>query len=198
MKMLTVSLLVCALMALAATQDDVVEPSQAPEATDEPGTDAPDGTAAPDNSTEAQAVEFFPFQCRLYGFVATPMTWATAEKHCQTMGANLASVHSKDEYQYLLQFTKQNNGNQETWLGGSDCHKEGEWLWSDGSVFEHTEWCDGRPDDECHVLNCLQMNYGVDFCWDDNKCSATRSFVCAKPVPCCPESPCPVEVPSDQ
>ncbi|KAK2899581.1 ladderlectin-like [Channa argus] len=78
------------------------------------------------------------FYDRCFLHVAKPMAWAVAQKHCQTMNANLASVHSSDEYQMIqsLIFIA-TNMNGRAWIGGSDAQQEGYWFWIDGTPFNY-------------------------------------------------------------
>ncbi|XP_061763159.1 type-2 ice-structuring protein-like [Nerophis ophidion] len=106
----------------------------------------------------------------------TTKNWVNAERHCQTMGGNLASIHQDDEHKFLQTLTK-----SEAWIGGSACQMAGSWFWSDGTDMSETFWCPQRPDDapeEC----CLQTNSQVGKCWDDVACDTLLPFVCAKPL----------------
>ncbi|XP_076581163.1 galactose-specific lectin nattectin-like [Chaetodon auriga] len=119
---------------------------------------------------------------RCFYYVSTMLPWAKAEQYCQTLGANLASVHNAYEYrriQRLIWWKTHAYGR--TWLGGSDCQKEGVWLWTDGTSFSYRH-C-GRFDNLFWVQHCLQMNYGAYRCWDDTRCSNNLPFVCAKKPP---------------
>uniref|UniRef100_A0A8P4JVY1 C-type lectin domain-containing protein n=2 Tax=Dicentrarchus labrax TaxID=13489 RepID=A0A8P4JVY1_DICLA len=116
-----------------------------------------------------------------FHYIPTAMTWARAEKNCQSMGANLASVHSAEEYHELQRMIVSiTHAYRETWIGGSDAQEEGVWLWSDGSSFNYRH-CGGF-DNWGGKQHCLQMNYGGQKCWDDCQCSYKRPFVCAKKI----------------
>ncbi|XP_032381479.1 ladderlectin [Etheostoma spectabile] len=118
---------------------------------------------------------------RCFLYVARPMTWAKAEKNCQYLGGNLASVRSLDEYHKIqIMILTGRHGYKVTWIGGSDAHEEKHWFWSDGTPFRYTNWCRGQPDNSWGRQHCLQMNYGAQKCWDDNNCSARRPSVCSK------------------
>uniref|UniRef100_A0A7N8WK60 Type-2 ice-structuring protein-like n=1 Tax=Mastacembelus armatus TaxID=205130 RepID=A0A7N8WK60_9TELE len=116
---------------------------------------------------------------RCFKYVPALLPWAQAEKNCQSMGANLASVHSADEYHNIqMLIAKITHGFGTTWLGGSDCQKTGIWLWSDGTRFNYRH-C-GKFDNFFWNQHCLQMNYGGNKCWDDLQCRSKRPSVCAK------------------
>ncbi|XP_034713134.1 galactose-specific lectin nattectin-like [Etheostoma cragini] len=111
------------------------------------------------------------------------MTWAKAERNCQSLGGNLASVHNVKEYheiQRLIMTTSY--AYKEAWLGGSDAQEEGLWLWSDNSMFTYQNWCPGEPNNYAYNQNCLQINFGEAKCWDDVRCSVLRPFVCSKKI----------------
>ncbi|KAK2862823.1 hypothetical protein Q5P01_002356 [Channa striata] len=158
MKMLTVSLLICAMMALsrAAGEIHLVKES----------------TTCPSGWTD--------FNGRCFLYVATKMTWADAERNCLSRGGNLASVHSVDEYQFIQTMIRNLTGSYPvTWLGGTDAQQEGSWFWSDGTAFEFTYWSQEQPDNH-RSAHCMLMNFGDERKFDDQPCSYTREFVCSK------------------
>ncbi|XP_076581431.1 type-2 ice-structuring protein-like [Chaetodon auriga] len=152
--MLTVTLLVCAMMALtsAAGDNPVVKRSTCPSGW------------APHNDL-------------CLNYVPTPMTWAQAEKHCQGQGGHLASVHSFREYHEIQMMIKiRTHLYTVTWLGGYDVGREGVWFWSDGTPFKFNSWAAGEPNQTGY---CLVMNFGDHKKFDDQGCGYRRPFVCA-------------------
>ncbi|XP_061621387.1 type-2 ice-structuring protein-like [Phyllopteryx taeniolatus] len=151
--MLPLSLLLCAIVALATAQDRNHTRSLA-------AAGCPAGWSQHKN--------------RCFFFDATLKTWVQAEARCQQIGGNLASVASDDEYAFIQTLTQ-----NPTWLGGSDCQTAGAWFWMDGQQMKWRFWCPLKPDNllpQC----CMQMNVGGDKCWDDVPCSSTLPFVCAR------------------
>uniref|UniRef100_A0A3Q1FAM2 C-type lectin domain-containing protein n=1 Tax=Acanthochromis polyacanthus TaxID=80966 RepID=A0A3Q1FAM2_9TELE len=66
------------------------------------------------------------FNSRCYKYIATPMTWLDAELHCVSQGANLVSIHSVDEHNFVNSLIKNFDSAQNlTWIGLTDIHKEG-------------------------------------------------------------------------
>uniref|UniRef100_A0A3P8U5B6 C-type lectin domain-containing protein n=1 Tax=Amphiprion percula TaxID=161767 RepID=A0A3P8U5B6_AMPPE len=83
------------------------------------------------------------------------------QSYCLGFGANLASVHSLQQYNWLRSMiTAVTQGNPDTWIGGSDCQQEGKWFWSDGTPFKYSFWGPGQPDNHDGIQDCLQMNWG--------------------------------------
>ncbi|CAJ1084350.1 C-type mannose receptor 2-like [Xyrichtys novacula] len=102
------------------------------------------------------------FGSACYIYYHSAMAWADAEKFCTSIGGNLASVHSKDEYLYLRNAVLRTTGQHSTaWLGGYDAAKEGVWLWSDGSKFDFKFWAKGEPNNAGGHENCMEMNFRV-------------------------------------
>uniref|UniRef100_A0A3B4W986 C-type lectin domain-containing protein n=1 Tax=Seriola lalandi dorsalis TaxID=1841481 RepID=A0A3B4W986_SERLL len=158
MKMLTLSLFVCAMMVLTRAVEHGF------------GGWVP---SCPEGWT------MFSTQCLLY--ISKEMTWGEAERNCRSMGANLASVHSTQDYHQIqwliLSATHQH---KDKWIGGSDTEEENIWFWSDGSPFHYTNWCHGEPSNSHGREGCLQMNFGGQKCWNDERCYIHFPSICVK------------------
>ncbi|XP_069047250.1 lactose-binding lectin l-2-like [Lepisosteus oculatus] len=116
------------------------------------------------------------FQDRCFQHFAQAKIWADAEVDCIRYGGNLASVHSEVEHNFLLQLIKSRGANP-TWLGGSDCVKEGRWLWSDGSKWDYSKWDPPEPNN-LDVENCL-LTYWALANWNDMPCNYQFPYICA-------------------
>ncbi|KAK2815563.1 hypothetical protein Q5P01_026030 [Channa striata] len=68
------------------------------------------------------------FQGRCYYYNEVSMSWPEADASCASLGASLVSVHSPQEYMFLLQQTF-----SPSWLGGF--YIDDQWMWLDGSWF---------------------------------------------------------------
>ncbi|KAK7929039.1 hypothetical protein WMY93_005434 [Mugilogobius chulae] len=74
-------------------------------------------------------------QCFLY--VSNPMSWFSAEEHCNSLGGHLASVTNPTEYSFLQQML-QTAGQSYAWLGGF--YLQDRWLWIDRQGMYYTNW----------------------------------------------------------
>ncbi|XP_031593843.2 ladderlectin-like [Oreochromis aureus] len=155
MKLLTASALLCAMMALTAAEDECYVLKKS--------------SSCPCDWTE------YNDQCYLY--VSTPLAWGDAQKNCQSMSANLASVQSLEEYQ-LIQRLISSGGR--TWIGGSDGQKEGYWFWIDGTPLKYTNWCQKEPNNMGGNEQCMEMNFSGDKCMNDQNCQDQFPSVCIK------------------
>ncbi|XP_067380431.1 ladderlectin-like [Channa argus] len=123
------------------------------------------------------------FEDRCFQYVQKAMRWAEAELNCLSMGANLASVHSMQEYQEIQrQIVAATHHYNSTWIGGSNAQQADVWLWSDGSIFQYSNWCPKEPNNAGGSEYCLRINYGDQKCWDDYQCGYFHPSVCAKAV----------------
>ncbi|KAM9335352.1 type-2 ice-structuring protein-like [Symphorus nematophorus] len=155
MKLLTVSALVCALMVLteATAKSQLVK------------------------RTITCSDGWFPINDRWFRFVPRAMTWAQAEENCQSMRANLASIHSLKEYSQIQSLT-----DVETWIGGSDAQEGNLWFWTDGRRFNYNNWCTGEPNEAKGNQHCIRINFSAKKCWDDFACSEKKPSLCVRKV----------------
>jgi len=100
-------------------------------------------------------------------------TWHDALSACSERGLHLASVHSQLEQDFIwgLSYGKH------LWIGVNDLASEGNFVWSDGSAVDYTNWRSGQPDGD-DSWNCGHMESGYDGEWADYTCSNTYGVVC--------------------
>ncbi|XDV50455.1 hypothetical protein PO909_019511 [Leuciscus waleckii] len=114
------------------------------------------------------------FGLRCYKYFSHSVNWITAEKNCQSLGANLASVHNERENEFLLGLLPSTI----SWVGANDAVQDGEWLWSDGTVYDYTNWCSEEPNNSGGNEDCLEINWTTNHCWNDASCTSTKNYVC--------------------
>ncbi|XP_071372768.1 ladderlectin-like [Centroberyx affinis] len=99
---------------------------------------------------------------RCFVFQNNPKTWTDAEQHCLNFGANLASIHSFGEYQFIQEMVRWSTGSfSRTWIGGTDAVKNFVWFWSDGSRFDYKLWASGEPTNYGNTEHCVEINCGA-------------------------------------
>ncbi|CAK6949580.1 lactose-binding lectin l-2-like [Scomber scombrus] len=128
---------------------------------------------------------WFTFNNRCYKYVSTLMNWADAELYCVSEKANLVSIHSQEEHDFVKSLINNfDHAEGFTWIGLSDTHKEGGWMWSDGCAVDFVFWDAQQPNDEGEKENCVHNNHGEDRKWNDFECSFTYPSVCASRMLC--------------
>ncbi|XP_067219590.1 ladderlectin-like [Chanodichthys erythropterus] len=118
------------------------------------------------------------FGVRCYKYFSQSVDWITAERNCLSLDANLASVHHKPENDFLQSLLP--SSSTRSWIGAHDGIKDGQWLWSDGSEYDFTNWCSSEPNNSGGPENCLEINFSTNRCWNDKACSEKFTYICAK------------------
>lgn len=55
------------------------------------------------------------------------------------------------------------------------------WVWEpDGQSFLYSNFAHGQPNNY-HGENCLSMEHGHSYKWDDDDCDNHKAYVCEKP-----------------
>ncbi|XP_056615804.1 ladderlectin-like [Triplophysa dalaica] len=118
-----------------------------------------------------------PFGVECFKFFPQTVNWVRAEKNCQSLDANLVSVRSKAQNEFLLSLVTVNT---RVWIGGHDGEMEQQWLWTDGSPFDYTNWCKTEPNNEKGTEHCLDINWSDNHCWNDVPCTMPMGYICAQ------------------
>merc|ERR1712183_1258751 len=77
---------------------------------------------------------------RCYQFSTQEKNWDEAKEHCRSNEAQLVSVGSPEEHDYIFQ-----NINEWVWTGGYYEHGAETWAWSDGTPWNYQYWFDKQP-----------------------------------------------------
>ncbi|KAF4660359.1 hypothetical protein FOL47_007193 [Perkinsus chesapeaki] len=112
-----------------------------------------------------------------YRFFDAMVSFFEAEGRCNAMGANLASIHSEGENEFVRTLT----GGRSTWIGYSDADQDEDYDWTDGSENEFNKWAKNctdpalADDPDCAPEKSQEQWYD----WDG---SDPGPFVCKKMV----------------
>jgi hypothetical protein len=110
------------------------------------------------------------FQGRRYRSEGNTATYADAMASCAAEGGHLAVVTDTAENDYVRSMISDTS-----WIGFSDSVSEGNFTWITGSTSSYNKWSGPQPDDNGGE-DCVEVNTNGD--WNDQKCAATRGFVC--------------------
>ncbi|XP_048450076.1 C-type lectin-like, partial [Rhincodon typus] len=117
-----------------------------------------------------------------YKFVAEKKTWIEAEMHCRDLapGGHLASLHELEQNIVIAEMIhKSQNSYPKTWIGLSDVHKKGTFLWSDGSASDFMFWAKGEPNDNHHREYCVHAFLRNSLHWNDVLCTVKYYSLCS-------------------
>ncbi|KAM8872531.1 uncharacterized protein ACB058_004460 isoform 1-T1 [Synchiropus picturatus] len=104
-------------------------------------------------------------------------SWSAALEDCVARGANLVSIHSQEEEQFLSEYTKGSS----KWIGLQSNAMEGGYSWSDGTPVSHTNWGHGEPNNHDGREQCVEMvssTNGTVSWWNDLNCDAHQDWIC--------------------
>uniref|UniRef100_UPI0037E8D5A6 lactose-binding lectin l-2-like n=1 Tax=Semicossyphus pulcher TaxID=241346 RepID=UPI0037E8D5A6 len=128
---------------------------------------------------------WYNFNGRCYKYISTRLSWADAELHCVSQRANLVSIHSLAENNFVKNLIENfDHAEGYTWIGLSDVHKEGRWMWSDGSAVKSYFWYEGEPNNDGGNEHCALSNYITPGRWNDGHCHLALPSVCATRINC--------------
>ncbi|XP_075158958.1 uncharacterized protein LOC142232130 [Haematobia irritans] len=136
------------------------------------------------------------------------MSWHDGEKHCSKLGGHLASIRNEQHQQTINELLIKSPGYKDEnayWVGGSDKSYEGDFRWSDGLLFQYTNWFPGwsqhghynkQPnDDGLSSQDCIELRRyfrtppGIQsnrspvtnrYMWNDRDCSANNYLICER------------------
>jgi hypothetical protein len=113
------------------------------------------------------------FEDSCYQPKTKPLSWQEALADCKAyQGGSLASIHSKEENEFVSQFLVGN-----FWLGGrTNGGGSNSWSWSDGSSWDYSEW-HSKPSYYYYQM-CAAFQPGSGWVSSDNNCNVQYPFVC--------------------
>ncbi|KAI8510796.1 hypothetical protein Bbelb_117120 [Branchiostoma belcheri] len=95
-----------------------------------------------------------------YKFMTSRVDWNTAKSRCKASGADLVSIHSREENEFVKRLiTNAGSFHLSQAIVYIGLHKKrGRWEWSDGSRLSYSNWAPGEP----NHLSFLSLNWS--FC----------------------------------
>ncbi|XP_069106329.1 perlucin-like [Argopecten irradians] len=125
-----------------------------------------------------------------YFFMDIHETWQDASAHCEAFDAQLASIETQREDDFLRNHLVQLHAHDPTsrvmyWVDGTDVSTESEWVWaySEEPILDYTHWCPNQPDNAGSNEDCLRLGKVGSYCgfgWDDGDCESKEFFVCER------------------
>ena len=87
-----------------------------------------------------------------------------AQNKSEDYGGNLVSINSQIEQDFINEaFASVDDGDHGKWIGFTDKNQEGNWVWSDGSNLDFTNWSPGEPSNgngSSENFGMMWANYG--------------------------------------
>ncbi|XP_042564736.1 lectin-like [Clupea harengus] len=105
-----------------------------------------------------------------------PVPFGQAEMKCrgEAPDSHLISIHDGETNNGVQILT--GSGNAMVWIGGMRLPNNGNFVWTDGSKWDYTNWVPGQPDGNG---DCVQINWNSPGMWDDVQCWSRLGYICA-------------------
>eukprot|EP00927_Polykrikos_kofoidii_P059731 TRINITY_DN5486_c0_g1_i1.p1 TRINITY_DN5486_c0_g1~~TRINITY_DN5486_c0_g1_i1.p1 ORF type:complete len:903 (-),score=143.12 TRINITY_DN5486_c0_g1_i1:96-2804(-) len=101
------------------------------------------------------------------------LSWSEAEVACKTLKADLVSIHSEIENDFIyFHFPGEN------WIGLTDRAHANRYEWSDMSTIDFVKWAPGQPDDGS--THCMHNGVAGTPAWGDASCASKKQYVCKR------------------
>ncbi|XP_058509180.1 C-type mannose receptor 2 isoform X2 [Solea solea] len=119
------------------------------------------------------------FQAGCYKLTSEKTDWHTARKTCQKVEANLVSIHTLPELEFIIRNLKRDI--DQLWVGLHDTEMQMDFQWTDHSPVTFTFWHPYEPNNFRNTQeDCVSM-WGPEGRWDDSPCNLTLPSICKKP-----------------
>ncbi|XP_046368275.2 C-type lectin domain family 10 member A-like [Haliotis rufescens] len=119
---------------------------------------------------------------RCYHFSRHNVTWHEARQECQKKAADLVSINTAEEYQFLRNNTPAKAPSL-YWTGGFYQPRTNVWQWVDGTVANYFEWYPGYPKHAPNATDYRLTIYTVKpekFTLFESVETSYKSFICEK------------------
>ena len=109
-----------------------------------------------------------------YLFVEQWLNWNAARSHCLKMDADLVSLTTEDEINFICSRAK--NLGWGFWIGLR--YSSSTWTWSNGEKVNITKWGEKEPTN-LRYKQCGEI-VKKSKRWDNKKCDRKRALICEK------------------
>ena len=128
--------------------------------------------------------KYFADRGRFFKYFTSPVTrWTAVRSFCQVISpgnnGELASVPDRATNSFLATLMTKN---QKAWIGGYK-NQSGQWQWSDGTVWNFTNWAPDQPDNSHGQEDSLVFNFAAWTShgkgkWNDANGVGAKEFIC--------------------
>lgn len=106
-------------------------------------------------------------------------SWMEGRDSCRRMGAELVSIHSNEENEFV--FSNFVEYKKKAWIGLNDRDLEHGFSWSDGSPTDYINWGNHEPNDFYDNEDCVTHNGVWASDWNDDHCYTLYPYICKIP-----------------
>ncbi|XP_071027854.1 C-type mannose receptor 2-like [Oncorhynchus clarkii lewisi] len=118
------------------------------------------------------------FQAGCYRLTSEKVDWDAAQKTCQKMEANLVSLHTLPELEFIINNIKRDV--EELWIGLHDTAMQMDFQWTDHTPVIFTYWHPFEPNNFQNTPEDCVTIWGPEGRWNDCPCNQTLPSICKK------------------
>ncbi|XP_041812441.1 C-type mannose receptor 2 [Chelmon rostratus] len=118
------------------------------------------------------------FQAGCYKLTSEKSDWDTSQKTCQKMEANLVSIHTLPELEFIMRNLKRDI--DQLWIGLHDTDMQMDFQWTDHTPVIFTYWHPFEPNNFRNTQEDCVSIWGAEGRWDDSPCNLTLPSICKK------------------
>ncbi|XP_049608597.1 galactose-specific lectin nattectin-like isoform X3 [Syngnathus scovelli] len=116
--------------------------------------------------------------CHCYIYQDETRNFADAESVCNILGGNLVSIHSDLENAFVQELIRAGGNTDEVWIGLHDAIENDDFIWTDGSDEDFTNFASSEPDETGDCVELDESNGN----WQDASCTDDLAYVCIRDV----------------
>ncbi|XP_023658454.2 secretory phospholipase A2 receptor [Paramormyrops kingsleyae] len=117
-----------------------------------------------------------------YYFDQQPFPWNAVSFACNLMGANLASIHSLEELNFIKERMEMDKDPSQWWIGLSSDTINEEYSWSDGAQLQFQNWPQAEPQKPSPQSDvCVSMSSQTGK-WSGDQCGDRHGYVCKRRI----------------
>lgn len=106
------------------------------------------------------------------------LSWFAARRKCLSVGADLVSISSEGENNFLTTLLSSFYTRQ-YWIGLNQLDQEA-YVWSDNKPTVYVSWANNEPNDGYGAERCVDIGASHGH-WIDDNCMATFGYICKRP-----------------
>ncbi|KAL0992746.1 hypothetical protein UPYG_G00097860 [Umbra pygmaea] len=118
------------------------------------------------------------FQAGCYRLTSEKTDWDAAQKTCQKMEANLVSIHTLPELEFIVKNLKRDV--EELWIGLHDTAMQMDFQWTDHTPVIFTYWHPFEPNNFQNTPEDCVTIWGPEGRWNDSPCNQSLPSICKK------------------